>query len=63
MHFCFATAAEYDNDAIEANVEDSIDDIVGEENFKSGMDVYYKHGDCHKDIARHINTVEVNGAE
>ena len=33
VHFCFATAVEYDNDDIEANVEDSGDDIVGEDKF------------------------------
>ena len=63
MHFCFSTVVKYENDDIEANVEDSVDNIVGEEDFKPGMDVYYKHGDGHNETARHINTVEVNGAE
>ena len=63
MHFCFPTAIEYYNDDIEANVEDSCDDIVGEDNFKPGMDVYYKRGDGHSEIARHIKNVEVNGAK
>ena len=59
VHFCFATAVEYDNDGIEANVEDSGDDIFGEDNFKPVMGVYYKPGDDHNTTARHINTVEV----
>ena len=42
MHFCLATAVEYENDHIEANVEDSGYDIVGEDDFKPGIDVYYK---------------------
>ena len=63
MHFCFATAVEYDNDDIEANVEDSGDNIVGKDDFKPGMDVYYKRGDDHNETAQHINTVEVNGAK
>ena len=58
--FFFATAVEYENDNIEANVEDSGDNIVGKDNFKPGMDVYYKRGDGHNKTARHINTVEVN---
>ena len=44
MHFCFDTAVEYDNDDIEANVEYSDDNIVGKDNFKPWMDVYYKRG-------------------
>ena len=63
MHFCFATDIEYDNNQIEANVEDSGDGIVGESFFKPGMDVYYKSGDGHNETAWHINTVEANGAE
>ena len=59
----FNTAVEYENDYIESNVEDSGDDIVGEDDFKPGADVYYKCGDGHNETARHINTVEVNGAE
>ena len=63
VHFYFATAVEYDNDDIEANVEDSGDNIVGEGDFKPGMDVYYKLGDGHNETTWHINTVEVNGSE
>ena len=59
--FFFAAAFEYDNDDIESNVEDSGDNIVGKDNFKPGMDVYYKRGDGHNNTARHINTLEVNG--
>ena len=58
-----ASAVEYDNNNIEASVEDSGDDIVWEENFKPGMDVYYKRGDGHNETAQHINTVEVNGTK
>ena len=39
VHFCFAAAVEYENNDIGANVEDSGDDIVGEEYFKPGIDV------------------------
>ena len=63
MHFCFDTAIEYYNDEIEASVERCGDDIVGEDGFKPGMDVYYKFGKGNNETARHINTVEVNGAE
>ena len=63
MYFCFATSVEYDNYEIEANVEYSGEDIVGEDYFKPGMDVCYKRGDGHNETARHINAVEVNGAE
>ena len=63
VHFCFATAVEYENDDIEANVEDSGENIVGKGNFKPGMDVYYKRGDGHNKTTRHINTVEVNGTK
>ena len=63
VDFCFATAVEYDNDDIEANFEDSGDDIVGKDDFKPGMGVYYKCGDSHNETAWHINAVEVNGAE
>ena len=59
----FATSVEYDNDDIGGNVEDSGDDIVGEDYFKPGMDVYYKRGDGHNKTSQHINTVEVNGAK
>ena len=59
----FATAIEYENDEIEANVEDSGDNIVGEDDFKPVMDVCYKTGDGHNKTARNINAVEVNGAE
>ena len=62
VHF-LNTAVEYENYYIEANVEDSGDDIVGEEDFKPGLDLYYKCGDGHNETDRHINTVEVNGAE
>ena len=58
----FATADEYDNDDIEANFEDSGDDIVGKDDFKPGMGVYYKLGNGHNETTWHINTVEVNGA-
>ena len=40
VHFCSATAVEYENDDIEANDEDSGENMFGEEDFKSGMDVY-----------------------
>ena len=63
VHFCFATSVEYDNDDIGSNIEDSGDDIVEKDYFKSGMDVYYKCGNGHNKTAWHINTVEVNGAE
>ena len=63
MHFCFAISIEYDNDDIEANVEDSGDNIVRKDDFKSGMDVYYKRGDVHNETDWHINTVKVNGAK
>ena len=51
-----ASAVEYDNNNIEASVEDSGEDIVGEENFKPGMDVYYKRGDG-RIVERRISTV------
>ena len=57
MNFCFASAIEHDNDDIEANVEDSDENIVGKGYFKPGMDVYYKHDDGHNKTARHIHTV------
>ena len=63
VHFCFSTVVEYDNDDIEANVEYSGDDIFGKGNFKPGVDLYYERGDGHNETARHINTVEVNGAK
>ena len=63
VHFCFVTAVEYDNDDIKANFEESGDNIVGKDNFKPGMGIYYKHGNGHNKTARHINTVEVNGAK
>ena len=63
VHFCFGTVFEYDNDDTEANVEDSGDDIVGEDNFKPGIDIYYKCGYGHNETAWHINTIEVNGAK
>ena len=40
MHFCFANAFEYDKDDKEANVEDSGENIVGEDGFKPEMGVY-----------------------
>ena len=49
----FATAVEYDNDDTEANVEDSGDNILGEDDSKTGMGVYYKRGDIHNKTARH----------
>ena len=63
MNFCFDISAEYDNDDIKENVEDSSDDIVGKDDFKTWMDVYYKRGNEHNNTAWHINTVEVNGTE
>ena len=63
VHFCFATSVEYENDDIGSNIEDSGDDIVGKDDFKPGMDVYYKRGNEHNNTAWHINTVEVNGTE
>ena len=63
VHFCYATAVKYDNDDIEANVEDSGDDKVGEDDFLPGMDVYYKCGNGHNETSWHINTVKVNGAK
>ena len=63
VHFCFANAIEYENDDIEANAEDYGDNIVGKDDFKPGIGVYYKRGDGHNETAWHINTVEVNGAE
>ena len=54
---------EYDNYDIEANVEDSGDDIVGKDYLKPGMDVYYKRCDVRNKTAWHINAVEVNGAK
>ena len=63
VNFCFSTAVEYANYDTEANVEESGEDIVGEDGFKPEMDVYYKCGDGHNETARHINTVEVNGAK
>ena len=44
-------------------MEDSGDYIVVKEDFKPGMDVYYKRGDGHNKTTRHINTVEVNGTK
>ena len=63
MLFWFSNAVEYNNDDIEANFEDSGDNIFREDYFKPGMDVYYKHGGGYNETARHINTVEVNGVE
>ena len=40
VHFCFANAVEYDKYDKEANVEDSGDNIIGEDYFKPGIDVY-----------------------
>ena len=63
MNFCFDISAEYDNDDIKENVEDSSDDIVGKDDFKTWMDVYYKRGNVHNETARHIKTVKVNGTK
>ena len=63
VNFCFATAVEYENDDLETNVEESGDDIVGNDDFKPGVGVYYKCGYGHNEIAWHIITVEVNGAK
>ena len=63
MNFCFDISAEYDNDDIKENVEDSSDDIVGKDDFKTWMDVYYKRGNVHNETDRHINTVKVNGTK
>ena len=63
VHFCSATDVEYDNDDIDANVEDSSEDIVGEENCKPSMGVYYKRCYGRNETAQHINTVELNGAK
>ena len=40
VYLYFATAVEYENYNIEANVQDSSEDIVGKHDFKSGMDAY-----------------------
>ena len=39
VHFWFSTAVKYDNSDIEANFEDFGENIVGEDDFKPGMDV------------------------
>ena len=59
----FATAIEYENDEIEAKIEDSGDDIVVEDDFKPGMDACYKSGDGYNKTAQQINTVEVNNTK
>ena len=48
---------------LEQHVEDSGDNIVGKDSFKPGMDIYYKRGNGHNKTVRHINIVEVIGAE
>ena len=40
VHFCFDTVVEYYNNNIEANDEDSGDNIVGKDDLKPGIDVY-----------------------
>ena len=52
VHFCFDTAFEYDNNNIKAKDEDSGDNMVGKEDLKPGMYVYYKRGDGHKKTVR-----------